>query len=684
MASRFWQTSTGAVHCCRATLSIRAFSVAQAFLDRFFPRRELFRPLAAFLLRPAPQYSHKIAAFKHKHFTRFTIGLQIRRRKCDFEELHCDTRPSLQSYCDVARSIQLARGIADSEVCFFIAADVPETYPQVTHLLGRERVIFVEDGIVNFSPIRDRGKNPIGNPGSLESALLDMALLSQCDDIVTTFASSFGYVAAAWGGIAPVHMMFGSHESSQNPYWYRALSSEPCYWQAKRLMRDVSQEAVQRFRSNPLWIQYSQRNAAERWQMRPGARPRAVQAAVGRRGHRRGPEPGAHQPTAKAKVDSALDIWRGEGKRVTGFVLSSDGWDDVSGRPLINIVLSTPKGAHFEEAINASGHTKDAAYIAGLWIEQINEVGPEHVSVLITDGAAVNPAAAKLVTAEYPHITWVHCTAHALDLALEDLGKLPLFKDTSHSVRDIVKFINNHQHSHSMFLAKSTLRLLTPGDTRFCTEYIAAARVLQVKSALQETAVSAEFKEWADKQSYKAEAIRVKKLILNEDLWTNIELMVGLFKPIVDLLRLVDSDLATMGKACKIVLGDAVSAKNALLGHAVYVGKEGDFGDPLVIDLAKDMPSYQWWVSNGGEFSELQKVAVRVLAMVSGAGACGRNWSAYDFVHSKKRNRLDPNRARDLVYVFTNMRLGKKSKRSEAFVDWNQGEDETQEEREIV
>lgn len=92
---------------------------------------------------------------------------------------------------------------------FLTDADVTEFHRvefcmQVTELLGRERVIFVEDGIVSFSPIRDRGKNPIGNPGSLESALVDMALLSQCDDIVTTFASSFGYVAAAWGGIAPV------------------------------------------------------------------------------------------------------------------------------------------------------------------------------------------------------------------------------------------------------------------------------------------------------------------------------------------------------------------------------------------------------------------------------------------------------------------------------------------------
>ena len=50
------------------------------------------------------------------------------------------------------------------------------------------------------------------------------------------------------------------------------------------------------------------------------------------------------------------------------------------------------------------------------------------------------------------------------DLALEDMGELPLFKDTCHSIRDIIKFIHNHQQSHSMFLAKSPHRLLTPGN----------------------------------------------------------------------------------------------------------------------------------------------------------------------------------------------------------------------------
>jgi len=57
---------------------------------------------------------------------------------------------------------------------------------------------------------------------------------------------------------------------------------------------------------------------------------------------------------ARADVDKLLAIWRLEGIK-TGFVFISDGWEDVTGRPLINILLTTPKGAHFVEAVNASG-----------------------------------------------------------------------------------------------------------------------------------------------------------------------------------------------------------------------------------------------------------------------------------------------------------------------------------------
>ena len=36
------------------------------------------------------------------------------------------------------------------------------------------------------------------------------------------------------------------------------------------------------------------------------------------------------------------------------------------------------------------------------------------------------------------------------------------------------------------------------------------------------------------------------------------------------------------------------------------------------------------------------------------SSACERNWSSYDWIHNKKRNRLTPARAEKLVYVCQN------------------------------
>ena len=102
---------------------------------------------------------------------------------------------------------------------------------------------------------------------------------------------------------------------------------------------------------------------------------------------------------ARNTVDKNLKIWRNEGHK-TGFVMSSDGWTDTRNRPLMNIILSTPKGPHFFKAIDCSGQEKNAAFTARLWIDAIKEVGEEHISVLISDSAAVNKAAGDILMAE--------------------------------------------------------------------------------------------------------------------------------------------------------------------------------------------------------------------------------------------------------------------------------------------
>ena len=69
-------------------------------------------------------------------------------------------------------------------------------------------------------------------------------------------------------------------------------------------------------------------------------------------------------------------------------------------------------------------------------------------------------------------------------------------------------------------------------------------------------------------------------------------------------------------------------------------------------------------------------MAITLLSQVSSACSCERNWSSYDFIHNRRRNRLTPARARDLVFVFTNGRLVRKmAVGEEGFIGWDEEEE---------
>ena len=80
----------------------------QGFLEKHFPTREVFAALAAFVLQVAPRYEQEVQTYKSRHFKLYTIGMQIRRRKCngDRKDLHCEYRPSIESYCQVGDAHQ--------------------------------------------------------------------------------------------------------------------------------------------------------------------------------------------------------------------------------------------------------------------------------------------------------------------------------------------------------------------------------------------------------------------------------------------------------------------------------------------------------------------------------------------------------------------------------------------------
>ena len=56
----------------------------------------------------------------------------------------------------------------------------------------------------------------------------------------------------------------------QNPYWYKAITSEPCYWKGQIFLNSkdpfwgkIGANETAQLKSNPFWMQYTQCHCAQ-------------------------------------------------------------------------------------------------------------------------------------------------------------------------------------------------------------------------------------------------------------------------------------------------------------------------------------------------------------------------------------------------------------------------------------
>nr|XP_017254340.1 PREDICTED: uncharacterized protein LOC108224302 isoform X1 [Daucus carota subsp. sativus] len=70
-----------------------------------------------------------------------------------------------------------------------------------------------------------------------------------------------------------------------------------------------------------------------------------------------------------------------------------------------------------------------------------------------------------------------------------------------------------------------------------------------------------------------------------------------------------------------------------------------------------------WWDAYGGRAIELQSFAKRIVGLCCSSSGCERNWSTFEFIHTKKRNRLEHQRLNDLVYVQYNRKIDSRFKK---------------------
>ncbi|XP_065856458.1 uncharacterized protein [Euphorbia lathyris] len=84
---------------------------------------------------------------------------------------------------------------------------------------------------------------------------------------------------------------------------------------------------------------------------------------------------------------------------------------------------------------------------------------------------------------------------------------------------------------------------------------------------------------------------------------------------------------------------------------SMYQYAKGLFGNPFAIRHRSTKSPADWWTCYGASTPTLRNFAVKVLSLTCSASGCERNWSMFEHVHTKKRNKLAQERLNDLVFV---------------------------------
>lgn len=250
-----------------------------------------------------------------------------------------------------------------------------------------------------------------------------------------------------------------------------------------------------------------------------------------------------------------------------GATIVSDGWDTIDKHHLINFLLGTCKGFFFEGTIQlSSSDHEDAQLVAGLLSQCIERNGALAVVQICTDTCSVMKAAWRILRDKYPYITTTCCAAHVLSLELKDFAKISEIAEILRKSSCILRLFwgrkrwprnrlreliaSHHHRNFGLYRAK---------PTRFAGRYRELARLLRVKSELQQVVVDPEYarqkfdqKRGADGEDddelHPGIGVEVKRTVLDEDFWTSMVSVLRISLPIIKLLRLTDGNTPVIGK----------------------------------------------------------------------------------------------------------------------------------------
>lgn len=415
--------------------------------------------------------------------------------------------------------------------------------------------------------------------------------------------------------------------------------------------------------------------------------------------------------------------------------IAIDGWTNLRNEPILNVVIYTPE-PYFYDFIETKQNRHTAQYISEEICKVIDKIGSEKVLLVITDNASNMIRCGKILEEKYRNVKWTGCLAHTLNLLIGDIAKNQSVEKLLSDAASIVKCIQSSHILTADFNATSKLKninksLQLPVKTRWGSQLNCIQSLLDCKIVLQNMALNSggldKYKNlllnedfWHEIDILKSYFTPIVKWITRlEGDYGSLHFVHGAFKELGELIHNQSgadffgegfhNDLklkfqnrkATALKPIHYAAtllnpqnrGATLSADESLDGweFIIHIAEtqslaiddlmkavsdykcgEGLWRKPFVWESTNKLSPLDWWKLLYDN-TDLGALAIKILTAPATSASVERSFSTFSNIHTKKRNKLNTERAGKICLISHNWKImNRKKKKSAQQIQVNQ------------
>ncbi|XP_042483006.1 uncharacterized protein LOC122063348 [Macadamia integrifolia] len=370
---------------------------------------------------------------------------------------------------------------------------------------------------------------------------------------------------------------------------------------------------------------------------------------------------------------------------ITCCTIMSDSWTDIKKRSWVNVIAYSPGGAVFLKCIECGINRLTSTFLFNEISDVIEKVGPKNVVQFISDNGSNFCSCGDMLSGKWRHIYRTNCAAHGINLLLKDIHKKVKW------VREVIE-----DGKLSLIVVENELRLFVASSEWRAFQFNRAEMAVRTVGIIQ----SETFWEGAKEVvAFMEPLIRILRLVdsdgstagylyeaterAKETLRKFVEKDGGKYLAIMDLFQFrLEKNIIHYVHLFGALLNPSImfggrldidgtkfmNAQDFIMDIMVPLEDREQFmqevidyrmKSPLLFNMTgqtmmKTNHPRIWWQFFGSAFPVLQNIACRILSQPCSSSPCERNWSAWDTVQTKKRNRLAPEMLEDLVYIRMN------------------------------